>query len=157
MKFRSLFLALPAVILLAGITRADVDLVRIWPGYRDAESFTSVAEYFGGADSKSNRIALRTNPAQRDGFYWLIRVKSDETITDGLIRLEVVRTGAIEPIVHEFPATVRAGSRAVSLGLTGADWSDSTEAPVAWRITLLSAEGEVLMTSSSFLWRPDPI
>ena len=132
---------------------AKVEFVRIWPGYRSAESLTSITEYFGGAGAKIHQSALRSTPADRRGYYWLARAKSDETLTGALFRLEVVRAGAIAPQVHEFTTTLKAGSHAVPIGITGPDWDDPDEVPVAWRITLISAQGESLAVSTSYLWQ----
>jgi hypothetical protein len=38
------------------------------------------------------------------------------------------------------------------LGLTGPDWPDPKINPVAWRLTLLEADGRVLGMERSYLW-----
>lgn len=132
---------------------AELELVRVWPGYRDAASFTSASEYFQGAAAKSNQLAKRSQPEARDGYYWLIRSKTPVAISAAKIRLEVTRTGSTEPSVYEFDADLASGSHAIPVGLTGSDWVDATEVPVAWRLTIFSREGSTLATKSSFLWQ----
>jgi hypothetical protein len=55
--------------------------------------------------------------------------------------------------VFTFPAALSAKETALHLGLTGADWPGGKAAsPVAWKITLLAADGRVLAEHKSFLW-----
>ncbi len=131
---------------------ADVEFQRIWPTYRTAESFTTITEYFGAPPRGANQMALRTQPDTRDGFYWLARIKANRAYAGAFIRLEVTRQGNTEPRLHEFDWDVPSGSKAVFVGLTGNDWSDSVEAPIAWRLTVIAADGTILATDRSFLW-----
>jgi hypothetical protein len=43
-------------------------------------------------------------------------------------------------------------SKVFQLGLTGPDWPDSEINPVAWKLELRSADGQVLASAQSFLW-----
>ena len=141
----------------AGVSSAfaNLELVRVWPGYRDAASFTSASEYFQGPAAKSELTAQRTAPDQRAGYYWLVRTKSDSSLAGTIIRLEVTRQGSTEPQLHEFKFDIARGNHAVPLGLTGPNWPDPTEVPIAWRLTIISADGSALAAQSSFLWQ-DP-
>ncbi len=132
---------------------AELDIVRVWPGYREATSFTSASEYFGGPAAKSDRLARRTQPAERAGYYWLVRTKSDSARNAATARLEVTREGSTEPNTYELSWDIRAGKNAVSFGVTGTDWADPSEVPIAWRITLFSSDGTQLASSTSFLWK----
>jgi len=135
---------------------ADVELPRVWPAYRSAESFTAIGEYFGRPGSAINQAALRTQPDAREGYYWLTRTKSDLPHPGSNVRLEVTRQGSTEPIPYDFAWDVPAGRNAVFVGLTGNDWTDSTEAPVAWRLTVIAADGTILASTHSFLWDQNP-
>lgn len=136
------------------LLNAEVTLERVWPGYRSAESFTTISEYFGGAPGTTARPVLRTQPHARDGYYWLARTKTKSAHPASTLKLEVTRPGETQPETYAFDYDVAAGSHAVFVGLTGTDWADSEAAPVAWRLTLLDAQGNLLASHHSFLWDP---
>jgi hypothetical protein len=131
----------------------DVSFQRVWPNYREAASFTRLREYFGGSPDATNRAALRTQPDRRTGYYWLVRTAASADLPDCTLRLELHRTGQTDISIHAFPFSVSAGSHVVNVGLTGTDWTDPAERPVAWQLTLLSPSGSPLATEQSFLWQ----
>ena len=67
-----LLLALPAAVRAAGL-----EIVRVFTGWRDAASFQSMSEYLDGGENTGGVTVLRTRPAERAGFYWLVRLKND--------------------------------------------------------------------------------
>jgi hypothetical protein len=134
------------------LTAAEVDLVRVWPGYRTAESFVSIREYFGGEESPGKRTIVRTQPQERSGFYWLARVRSDQPVPDATAELAVIRPGRTEPDVHRFSLAIPRGQRAILLGLTGSDWADPSVRPSAWRLRLFDSAGQPLASEQSFVW-----
>lgn len=131
---------------------ADVTMQRVWPGYRTAESFTTLSDYFGGATSTTNQHALRTHPETREGFYWLTRFKSATLFQGSTVRVEVTRQGNTDPLIFDFDWDVPTGSNAIYIGLTGDDWADANEVPIAWRLSLIGPGGDLLTSSQSFLW-----
>jgi len=139
--------------LVAGVVSAEVEFQRVWPGYRDAASFTDIGEYFGGSENPRGRTLLRSQPEARDGYYWLVRMRSDTPVADATLRLDFRRPGEDVTETREFPLTVPARSQPVYAGLTGRDWPDDNALPTAWRVQLLDAGGTVLAESTSFLWR----
>lgn len=143
-----------APVSLAAVPAPAVELVRVWPSYRDAASFTRLGEYFGAAPDAINRAALRTDPDARAGFYWLIRTATPAARPDCQLTLEVQRLDAAVIERHTFPVDLPAGSQVLNAGITGRDWADPSERPVAWRITLTSPEGVTLVSATSFLWAP---
>jgi hypothetical protein len=132
---------------------AEVEFVRVWPEWREADSFDRIGEYFGGKESTEKHAVLRTHADIRAGYYFLARVKTSAALTGAKFELQVIRPDAPEPKVFSFPAAMPAGSIVFELGLTGADWPQGKEANhVAWRLTLLAADGRVLAEQKSFLW-----
>lgn len=132
---------------------ADTEFVRVWPGWRDAESFDRIGEYFGGQENGGRETVLRTQSAARAGYYFLVRVKTAVAQPTAKFALSVIRPDHPEAKIYSFPAALGAGETVFQLGLTGADWPQGKEAhPVAWKIALLAADGRVLATHSSFLW-----
>jgi len=133
--------------------RAEVDVVRVWPSYRTAESFVGIGEYFGQPEATGGRIILRSEPDNREGFYWLIRVRSDVAVNDAAVEVSVIRPGETDAEVHRFNASLPADRSVVLLpGLTGSGWPDAAARPLAWRIRILDANERELAVERSFLW-----
>lgn len=141
------------LIALAGNTFAsEVDLVRVWPQWQDAEAFDRIGEYFGRGEDRSGSI-VRTHPEQRAGLYFLVRVKTPAPVTDAGFVLEIIRPDAPDPKQFTFPVSLPAGGGVVQLGLTDGDWPGGRDVhPVAWRLTLRDRTSAVLAEKKSFLW-----
>lgn len=136
---------------------ADVEFLRIWPGWRDAESFDRISEYFGKGENTGRDVILRTHPESREGYYFLARLKSAVAVNGAKFELSVVRPDNPEAKVHVFPATIPARETVFQLGLTGGDWPTGQKAnPVAWKLALVAADGRVLAEHKSFLWEKPP-
>jgi len=143
---------------------AQVELTRIWPSWRSADSFLRISEYFGGGENRSRQTLLRSQPAERAGFYFLTRIKNPapEALPNAQFELRVIRPEAPQPVTYTFATTLAPGSHAYLLGLTGSDWPDSpTKAaadthPTAWALRLLDAQGRELLRTQSFLWEREP-
>ena len=146
-RFALLLLAAPLAF------AAEVELVRIWPGWREAATWDSIPEYFGGVETHGSQIVLRTQATTRDGFYFLVRTAANAAQATVRFEVEVVRPDSPEPKRHTFNSRLPAGETVFQLGLTGADWPGGKRAqPVAWRITLRGADNAVLAEHKSFLW-----
>ncbi len=143
----SLFLVAPLC------ASAATDIVHVWPAYRDGESFRRISEYVGSGNENTGReITVRSQPDNRDGYYFLTRLKSDQAHTGATILLEVVLPGS--PAVHtfRFPADIPAGQQVFQLGVTGTDWPGAESRPAAWRVSTQTADGSILTARASFLW-----
>src|SRR5688572_22541213 len=143
------FLGFAAVALCA----AEVEFVRVWPAWRDTESFERIGEYFGGAENTGREIVMRTQPAERAGYYFLVRVKKNADAAGAKFTLSVIRPDTPEPKEYSFPVSLPAKESVFQLGLTGVDWPQGRKAnPVAWKLALVAADGRVLAEHKSFLW-----
>ena len=132
---------------------AEVEFIRVWPAWRDAESFERIGEYFGRGEITGRETVLRSRPDVRDGYYFLVRLKTGAVVPDARFELSVIRPDAPESKTFQFPATLPAKETVFQLGLTGADWPSGGEVhPVAWKIALVGADGRVLGEKKSFLW-----
>ena len=142
------------LLLLASLARAaDVEFVRVWPAYRDAESFERIGEFFGRPENTGREIVHRTQPASREGYYFLVRVKNSAATSTDRFELSVILPNHPEPKTFTFPAKLGPKETVFQLGLTGADWPGGKDAnPVAWKLALLSADNRVLAEHKSFLW-----
>jgi hypothetical protein len=136
------------------LSAAEVEFVRVWPAWRDTESFERIGEYFGQPENTGREVVVRTQPASRDGYYFLVRVKAPAgSAENARFELNVIRPDHPEAKTFTFPATLKAKETVFQLGLTGADWPGGKEAnPVAWKLALLDANGRVLAEHKSFLW-----
>ncbi len=148
---------LAALIITSVAGAAEIDFVRVWPAWRDADSFLRISEYFGGSENTGRQTVLRTRLGERAGFYFLVRLDNDSAaIPDARFELKVIAPDSPFPRTHLFASTVPAGRHAFNLGLTGADWPDRKTQPVAWQLRLLDAGGRELAVKQSFLWaKPD--
>jgi hypothetical protein len=142
-------------VLAAGLAArgADVDFVRVWPGWRSAESFEHISEFFTGRENTDREIIVRTHTEVRGGYYFLARVKNSGAALPGTkFSLQIIAPNNPQPKTFVFPATLAAGTSVFSLGLTGPDWTDEKNPPVAWKLELLRGDGQVAATAKSFLW-----
>lgn len=139
------------------LTAAEIDFVRVWPAWRDADSFLRISEYFGGSENTGRQTVLRTQLGERSGFYFLTRLDNDgPSIPNTRFELKVILPDSPDPRTYLFATTLPTGRHAFNLGLTGADWPDLKTQPVAWALRLLDADGRELAVKKSFLWeKPD--
>src|SRR5436305_128030 len=59
---------------------ADVEFVRVWPGWREAESFDRIGEYLGQGEQTGRQVVIRTHPETRTGYYFLTRIKHNDEL-----------------------------------------------------------------------------
>jgi hypothetical protein len=132
---------------------AEVEFVRVWPGWRDADSFRRISEYFDGKENTGSQVVLRTRADARAGYYFLTRLTNSDAAQAGAkFVLHIITPDAADPKVFTFPVTVPAGATVFQLGLTGPDWPGEKVHPVAWKLELLAADSRVLAAQKSFLW-----
>ena len=148
----ALLLALSALSLTSVLRAADLTLVRVWPEYRTAASFERISEFFNGVENTGGQTFLRSQPAERAGFYFLVRTRAAAALTGARVELEVLLPGVEKPKTFTFPADVPAGSHVLLAGVTGKDWPGEKTAPTAWHLAVLAADGAVLASQQSFLW-----
>lgn len=151
MRFHLIVIAL----LSAGLAAAaEVEFVRVWPAWRDAQDFERITEYFGGRENTGRQVVVRTRPDERAGFYFLVRAKNAVAASSpARFELSVIRPDTPEPKTFTFPVSLAAKETVFQLGVTGADWPGGKDiSPVAWKLALLGADGRVLAEQKSFLW-----
>lgn len=150
LHFVLLFAALPVLSL---AKEGELKIVRIFTGWRDAASFKRISEYFDGKEHTGGETVIRTNPDQRGGYYFLVRVRNPGPAVRAQLQLQLIAEGQPAQQTTVFPAEVKAGSSVFQLGLTGPEWQSAKAQPVAWQLLILStADGRVLATEKSYLW-----
>jgi hypothetical protein len=133
-------------------THSAVTVVRVFTGWRDGASFKRIAEYFDGKENTGGETILRTDPAQRTGYYFLIRLNNSGAARPIRFQLEFVEPGSGGTRTLTFPAELASGSHVFQLGLTGAPWQNPKAQPTAWHLRVLGAADEVLAIEKSYLW-----
>lgn len=146
-----------ALIAASSAGAAEIDFIRVWPAWRDADSFLRISEYFGGSENTGRQTVLRSRLGERAGFYFLVRLDNDRAaVSAARFELKVILPDSPQPRTHLFSSVIPAGRHAFNLGLTGEDWPDRKTQPVAWQLRLLDTEGRELAVKHSFLWaKPD--
>jgi hypothetical protein len=160
MRFLSRFLVHFAVLvaLMASIstttraTDAGVTITRVFAGWRDAESFKRISEYFSGHENTGGAVVLRSHPEQRAGFYFLLRTSNPGAPIDVKIDLALITPTDTQPKHYSFNATLKSGATVLNLGLTAGDWPDAKANPVAWKIDFLDNAGQIVAQEQSYLW-----
>lgn len=150
---RFVLLCLLATLGVMAAPAAEVEFIRVWPGWREAQSFERIREFFSGHEYSGKQIILRSHPDERSGFYFLTRVQnSGPGVSAVKFSLQIIAANDPLPKTFSFPATLRPGTSVFNLGLTGPDWTDRKTPPVAWKLELLGDDGHVLASEKSFLW-----
>lgn len=149
MRLLALLLTLVCAVSVSG---AEVRIVRVFTGWRDAGSFKRISEYFTGQENTGRQIVLRTQPGERGGYYFLVRTENKHATTRANFRLHVVLPGTHQPRVFNFSADIPRGQQVFNIGVTGADWPDADTDAVAWKLNVLDSSGAVLATEKSYLW-----
>jgi hypothetical protein len=145
-----------------GITHPEaapvkLGFVRVWPEWRDSDSFNSITEYLRSREVTWGWIIRRTHPDLRGGYYFIGRFKNKGPELRGTVFvLRILNSDSLEPRTYTFNANVPRGEPVFELGLTGPDWTGPGQHPVAWKLELQDAAGQVLASKASFLWeKPD--
>ncbi len=147
--FSSLFLF---AVLAAVASAAEVSIVRVLTGWRDAASFKRISEYFSGRENTRGETMLRTHPDQRGGYYFLVRATNAGGPAAIRINVQMIMPADSKLRTHTFDTALKSGVTVLHLGLTGSDWPDAGTDPVAWKLDLLAPDGHVLESEKSYLW-----
>ena len=157
---RTLFLALLALALTgcASTSReyvSSVAIKEIKPRYMEEVQFMRISEYWSGQEKQGKRLILRSNPQQRDGYYFtLVLDEKIRKLPKGTIILgEFYTPKSVEIQTHEFVLpSKRPKTKEIFVGLIGEDWPQVGGVPGAWRFTIKDPNGNVLATKQSYLW-----
>lgn len=131
------------------------EIKRVFRQHYTAEEFKTISGYFSNGEKLGPRIVKRSNPADWDGFYFIVEFSDRPERFQGKISVTLEIISALSPkpqsysfnLVNEDHLTWEA-----YFGLTGSDWPDSELKPIAWKITAKDIEGTVISSKQSFLW-----
>lgn len=132
----------------------EVEFVRVWPQWKDIDSFKRISEYFTNQEDPGSLVLRRSRPDRRPGYYFLVRVRHPKVSLMGAhFEVRVITPDSPDPKPpFVFPADTGPGEQVFDIGLTGDDWPGPKVHPVAWRLDLVAADGHPLAWAQSFLW-----
>lgn len=157
---RIFFLALICLLSVACSTTKEssetaVKIVEVHPRYIEAETFKRISEYMTGRENPGKRVIIRTNPRQRDGYYFVLVIDRNvrKLPSDAYIQGEFYTSKSLDLQTHrfEFPS-ILPNTREIFIGLTGDDWPQESAVPAAWRFTIKNSQEQILAQEQSYLW-----
>ena len=159
MRILSLLFLLSLLCAACGTTKEavkpDVQIKEIMPRYIETENFKRISEYMTGKENPGRRVIVRTQPGQRDGFYFVLilnrnvrKLPPDAYITG---EFYTSKSPDIQSYRFELPS-ILPNTREVFIGLTGDDWLQKDVLPSAWRFTIRNSREEIIAQKQSFLW-----
>lgn len=144
----------------ASISTPGVAISHIDHRYIPAQDFVRISEYFTGKENSSGRLILRTDPADRAGYYFIISLAWHPGVTlpaGTQADVDYIRGDDPRPRHAHFVFTGNTGTfTEILLGLTGPDWTDKNLKLTAYKVTLKDADGKLLADRQSFLWQLPP-
>jgi hypothetical protein len=136
----------PSVVDLPG-----VDYVH--PKRRTEADVARASEAFYAKETHGQDVVFRSVEHEQAGYYFYTKLDIDPP-ADARLVLEVVRKEATAPERYVFSTKVRpqfpVGEYVI--GLTGKDAGSPQWVPIAWRLSVVDAQGKVLASTHSFLW-----
>lgn len=120
---------------------------------RSAADAARASDVLGAKEDHGADVVFRTDPAAREGYYFYVKL-ADAPPASARLVLQVVRAENTAAERYEFPARFRPGFPfgEYVIGLTGKQAGDAKWRPLAWRVTVVDAQGKVLAAKHSFLW-----
>jgi len=148
-----LFLSLS--IFCASNLSAQVNISLRNKAYFTVRDFKRIPEFFTGKEFSGWKVYCRTNPADREGFYFVVKVTGDvpQSSADCHWLLEWITP--LDPTAQQKKVLLtdqKISGKEVFIGLTGSDWPDPSVQPIAWCLSLVDSEERILGQSQSFLW-----
>ncbi len=120
---------------------------------RSEADVARASEAFHAKERHGSDIVFRTEEAVRPGYYFFVKLDVTPP-ADGRLVLEVVRTENTPPERYDFAVNLKPefpfGEYVI--GLTGKQAGDAKWRPIAWRVSVVDAQGRFLAAKHSFLW-----
>ena len=133
-----------------------IQIVDAYTRYIEETQQQRIGEFFTGREPVRGFIILRSQKDSRAGQYFIITLdnKARDLPPGTKIELSVITTNSPEPRSYNLVlGETDSKSRQIYAGLTGSDWSDKNEQPLAWKISIVDTSGQTIAESESFLWR----
>jgi hypothetical protein len=134
----------------------NVTIAHVAQRYIEETNFKRISEYFDNQDNHGDRVIERTDPKVRTGYYFIVDLAWHPGVVvpaGTKVVLDYVRGDNTTPRQANFVIEAATGTwPEIFLGLTGADWPRPDLEIVAYKLTIESADGQVLAERHSFLW-----
>ena len=130
-------------------------IVDIIPRYIKTEDFKRISEYMTGKENPGRRVIIRTEPKERDGFYFVLILNRNvrKLPPDAYIEGELYTSKSLDLQTRRFELpSILPSTREIFIGLTGEDWPEEGDIPSAWRFTIKNSREEILAQKKSYLW-----
>lgn len=127
----------------------------IKPRYMDEQQFMRASEYWTGKEDTGRRIIIRTDSAERSGYYFtlILSEKARELPRGTTILGEFYTSKSFDVQTHEFSLPRKLPkTKEIFIGLTGEDAPADQKVPGAWRFTIKTAGGDIIAQEQSYLW-----
>lgn len=120
---------------------------------RSEADVARASEAFQAKEQHGSDVVFRTEEASRPGYYFFLKLDLDPP-ADGRLILEVVRTENTRPERYDFALNLQPQGPLGEflIGLTGKQAGESKWRPIAWRVSIVDAQGKILASRHSFLW-----
>ena len=121
----------------------------------EEEQFKRVSEYMTGKENPGKRVIMRTNPRQRNGYYFVLTLDRNvrQLPPDVYVEGEFYTSKSLDLKTHHFKfPSILPSTRELFVGLTGDDWPEKDAIPAAWRFTIKNSQEVILAQEQSYLW-----
>ena len=140
-------------LLLGGISASGVTIDTAYTRFYEEGEIRPIGQYFGGKLSRQGyRSVIASQAEDPAGQYFIIRLKEWKSASVAEARMTLFATDSKEPSQRSWQLSGKKLDDWLYLGLTGTDWPSEGVRPLAWRVELLDAEGNILADWKSFLW-----
>lgn len=147
---------IPAFLLLMAVLAGGLSAVTIETAHTRfyaEDEIRPLSRYFGGDIAGQRfRAVVPSQPDNPGGQYFIARLKDFRPASPASVRMVLYTSASKEPATHEWKLAGVDLKGWLYLGLTGSDWPDEKTRPLAWRIEVLDAAGEIIAHWNSFLW-----
>ncbi len=120
---------------------------------RSEADVARASEAFYAKEHHGDDVVFRTDENVRPGYYFFVKLDVAPP-ADGRLILQVVRAENTPPERYDFAVNLRPGLPfgEYVIGLTGKQAGEGRWRPIAWRVSVVDAQGKVLASRHSFLW-----
>lgn len=123
--------------------------------YLTTSNFQHIAENFTGNEDLGEAAVVRTDPANRDGMYFVLQLsRYVKNIPIGSqVLIQYTRSDNPQVTSKTMPlADINKNGSYLYVGITGADWPNPNATVTAWKVTLMDPEGNLIVEKKSFTW-----
>ena len=134
----------------------DIDLEIRNRTFITTEEFSRIPELFTGVEYSGSRLYIRSDPSNRTGFYFVVKVvgQGNSSLSEqSHWSIDWISSSSPEVRSVKLPlAEKNIFGKEVFIGLTGEDWPDRSIKLLAWRLRLMENDLKPLSEMQSFLW-----